>query len=372
MSINDYRRLGEGFVSLKIFHWRVGWSSLLMAIVPIGAAGAQAPLPNDPMEPVADARDAIAGPLSGAMLITRDVALLRKTYVDGLGLVMRGPLPQSAETVTAQRRLWGMPPEMSWEVYVLERVGVVDAIKIVAVIPDRETPVIRRSFDREETGPYALGFPTRDVEMIDQRMIDRGFKRTLPTVNRYSLQLRDGTPYPITEASYEVADNTRLVVLSRGNGLPQNGTLDPVTGMGGPAYSSLIVENSAAMESFFTQVLDFERRTSREWSNFSPRFRYVTLHARGARTGNLGFVEYASEDRRAGTGVPPRPPNRGLVGWTFPVRSLSAILRRAETHGATVLAGPMVVDDPRFGRVTAASLLAPNGFLIEVSEMSSR
>jgi catechol 2,3-dioxygenase-like lactoylglutathione lyase family enzyme len=232
--------------------------------------------------------------------------------------------------------------------------------------------VIRRSFDREETGPYALGFPTRDVEMIDQRMIDRGFKRTLPTVNRYSLQLRDGTPYPITEASYEVADNTRLVVLSRGNGLPQNGTLDLVTGVGGPAYSSLIVENSAAMESFFTQVLDFERRTSREWSNFSPRFRYVTLHALGARTGNLGLVEYASEDRRAGMGVPPRPPNRGLAGWTFPVRSLSAILRRAEAYGATVQAGPTVVDDPRFGRVTAASLLAPNGFLIEVFETISR
>lgn len=368
MSKDDYLRPHGGLVSLKIFHGRVGWSSLLMAIVPMGTASAQAPLPNDPMEPIADKRDAIAGPLSGAVLITRDVELLRKTYVDGLGLVMRGPLHQSAETVIAQRRLWGMPPDISWEVYVLEREGVADAIKIVAVIPARETPVIRRSFDREETGPYALGFPTRDVEMIDQRMIDRGFKRTLPTVNRYSLQLRDGTPYPITEASYEVADNTRLVVLSRGNGLPQNGTLDPITGMGGPAYSSLIVENSAVMESFFTQVLDFERRTSREWSNFSPRFRYVTLHARGARTGNLGLVEYATEDRQAGTGVLPRPPNRGLAGWAFPVRSLSAILHRAKAHGAPVLAGPIVVDDPRFGRVTAASLLAPNGFLVEVFE----
>ncbi|MFM7431968.1 MAG: VOC family protein [Gammaproteobacteria bacterium] len=368
MSTDVYRHPDGGFVSLKIFHGRFGWSSLLMAIVPIGAAGAQTLLPNDPMEPIADARDAIAGPLSGAILITRDVALLRKTYVEGLGLVMRGPLHQSKETLAAQGQLWAMPPDMSWEVYVLERQGVADAIKIIAVIPERDTPVIRRSFAREETGPYALGFPTSNVEVIDRRMIDRGFRRTLPSVNRYSLQLRDGTPYPITEASYEVADNTRLVVLSRGNGLPQNGTLDPVTGMGGPAYSSLIVENSVAMESFFTEVLDFERRTSREWSNFSPRFRYVTLHARGARTGNLGLVEYAAEDRQAGTGVPPRPPNRGLAGWAFPVRSLSAILHRAKAHGAPVLAGPIIVDDPRFGRVTAASLLAPNGFLVEVFE----
>lgn len=340
----------------------------MMAIVPLGIGGAQNPLPNDPMEPIGEASAAIAGPLSGALLVTRDVPLLKKTYVDALGLVMRGPMAQTEQTIAVQRRLWGMPDGMSWQIYLLERREVADAIRIIAIVPDRDTPVIRRSFQREETGPYALGFPMRDVDAIDQRMIALGFIRTLPNVNRYSLQLRDGTPYPITEASYEVADNTRLVLLSRGNGLPQNGTLDISTGMGGPAYSSLIVEDSSSMEEFFTKVLDFERRTSREWTNFSPRFRYVTLHALGARTGNIGLVEYAKDDRQPNSAVAPRPPNRGLAGWAFPVRSVALILQRAKALGTTVVCPPIEIDDPRFGRVIAASLLAPNGFLIEIFE----
>jgi catechol 2,3-dioxygenase-like lactoylglutathione lyase family enzyme len=130
----------------------------------------------------------------------------------------------------------------------------------------------------------------------------------------------------------------------------------------------LIVENVPEMEHFFTQVLDYERRTSREWSNFSPRFRYVTLHALGARTGNLGLVEYAPADRQPASGVPPRPPNRGLAGWSFPVRSVDVVMKRARLHGAQVHAEPLRHEDPRFGRVLAATVMAPNGFLVEIFE----
>jgi hypothetical protein len=141
---------------------------------------------------------------------------------------------------------------------------------------------------------------------VDERMIELGFRRTLPAINRYELQLRDVRPYPINEASHEVVDDTRLVALSRGGGLSQNRSVDPDSGVGGPAYSSLIVDNVPEMEHFFTQALDYERRTGREWSKFSPRFRYVTLHAPGARTGYLGLVEYAPADRQPASGVPPQ------------------------------------------------------------------
>ena len=325
-------------------------------------------LPNDPMEPIASGKNALAGPLSGAVVFTRDVEGLRRTYVDGVGMQMRGPLPADPTREAAQRKLWGLPDDLRFSTYVLARRSLPDAIKILLLVPDRDTPVIRRSWDREETGPYALGFPMQDVDSVDRRMIELGFRRTLPAVNHYELQLRDGTPYPITEASYEIADATRLVLLSRGGGLRQNGSVDTTSGLGGPAYSSLIVEDAAAMESFFCEVLDYERRTSRDWTIFAPRFRYVTLHARGAHTGNLGLVEYAVADRKASTGVAPRPPNRGIAGWSFPVRSLRTVLARAERHGAKVLSGPIVVEDPRFGRVRMASLIAPNGLLVEVFE----
>jgi catechol 2,3-dioxygenase-like lactoylglutathione lyase family enzyme len=360
-------------MSFSFSYAALGWSSLFAAIVPMSATAAPAlPLPNDPMEPIADAAQALTGPLAGAIVVTRDLAAARRAYVEGLGLTMRGPIAQDPQTMAERRRLWGMPADLGWEVYVMERVSVPDAIRILVLVPDRDTPVIRNTFAREETGPYALGFPMREVDTVDRQMVDLGFKRTLPNINRYELQLRDGTPYPISEASYEVTDNTRLVALSRGGGLPQNGSVEPDSGIGGPAYSSLIVEDVEAMESFFTRVLDYERRSSREWTNFSPRFRYLTLHALGARTGNLGLVEYAVADRQPASGVPPRPPNRGLAAWSFPVRSVDAILERARLQGATILAGPLEHDDPRFGVVRVATLLAPNGMLIEIIEQAGR
>lgn len=325
-------------------------------------------MPNDPMDPIAEATGANAGPLSGALIVTRDLDGIRRAYVDGAGLTMQGPLKLDAATLEAQRKLWQMPASMHWSCYVLRRPSLPDAIRVLVIVPDVDTPVMRRSYAREETGPYALGFPMPDVRAVDKRFIALGFKRTLPAVNEYPLQLRDGTPYPVTEASYEIADNTRLVLMGRGGGLRQVGSIDAATGLGGPGYSSLIVENAAAMEQFFTQVLDFERRSNREWTVFKPRFRYITLHALGAHTGNLGLVEYEPADRQSSTGVAPRPPNRGLAGWSFPVRSLEEVLTRARAHGATIVAAPLRYQDPRFGPVLMATLLAPNGLLVEVFE----
>jgi hypothetical protein len=44
------------------------------------------------------------------------------------------------------------------------------------------------------------------------------------------------------------------------------------------------------------------------------------------------------------------------------------VLTRAKQRGAAIQSMPVVVDDPRFGRVRMASLLAPNGLLVEVYE----
>jgi catechol 2,3-dioxygenase-like lactoylglutathione lyase family enzyme len=348
--------------------------ALVAGLLALGAGGlapsgaATPPPSNDLMDPIADASDANAGPLSGALIVTRDLENLRRIYVDGVGMTLEGPLELAKSTTAALRRLWQMPQGLGWQTWRLTRPATPDAIRVLILVPDVDTPLMRRSWEREETGPYALGFPMRDVRAVDPRVTALGFKRTLPAVNEYPLKMRDGTEYPVTEASYEIADHTRIVLLQRGGGLKPNGSIDPATGLGGPGYSSLIVEDAAAMERFFTQVLDLERRTSREWTVFSPRFRYVTLHARGAITGNLGLVEYDVADRKPSTGVAPRPPNRGLAGWSFPVRDLDAVLKRADAQRVTRVAGPLQLDDPRFGKVRIATVLAPNGLLIELFE----
>jgi catechol 2,3-dioxygenase-like lactoylglutathione lyase family enzyme len=225
--------------------------ALLLPLVAAGASGA-AVLPNDPLEPIASGAEVAAantGPLSGAIVVTRDLEGIRRAYVDGMGLELQGPLALTPAAKRAQRRRWQMP-----------------------------------------------------------------------------------------------------------------------AGLGGPSYSSLIVEDAAAMERFFTQLLDLERRTDCQWTIFSPRFRYLTLHAKGARTGNLGLVKYQPADRIGGTGVAPRPPHRGLAGWSFPVKRLDEVMATARRLGIPVVSRPLVHADPRFGRVRIATLLAPNGLLIEAFE----
>jgi catechol 2,3-dioxygenase-like lactoylglutathione lyase family enzyme len=345
-------------------------AAILVGAALVPHAGA-AELPNDPLEPIAsgaEVANANTGPLSGAIVVTRDLPGIRRAYVDGVGLTLSGPVRLRGAQRRTLAKLWQMPAGLGWDLYTLHRPAVPDSIRVAVIVPESDTPVIRASHAREETGPYALGFAMRDTRAADARVVALGFTRTLPAVNEYLLQLRDGTPYPVVEASYEIADNTRLVLMQRGGNLPPIGGVDPATGLGGPSYSSLIVEDAAAMEQFFTEVLDLERRTNREWTIFSPRFRYLTLHARGARTGNIGLVEYAAADRRAGTGVAPRPPNRGLAGWSFPVKRLDDLLRRARARGVTIISAARGVEDPRFGPVRMATLVAPNGLLIEVYE----
>jgi hypothetical protein len=341
---------------------------LLLAYAPLAVA---AKLPSDALDPLAprdDGAGRLTGALSGALILTRDLAGIRRAYVGAAGLDLDGPHTMSAADRKRAAQLWGMPGDLGWQAYTLRRAAVPDAIRVNVLVLDRDTPVVRASYDRTEPGPYALGFPMLSIHAVDRRFLGLGFKRTTPRVSEYTLELLDGSRYGIHEASYETADNTRLVLMSRRDGLPQIGGVDTSTGLGGPAYSSLVVNDLAAMQAFFCNVFDFETRTDREWKIFSPPFRYVTLHGRGSRTGNIGLVEYQKQFQQSGSGVAPRPPHRGLVGWSFPVTSLEILAQRARAQSVMPLAGPIVYRNPALGRIRSLSLLAPNGMLIEAYE----
>jgi catechol 2,3-dioxygenase-like lactoylglutathione lyase family enzyme len=63
-----------------------------------------------------------------------------------------------------------------------------------------------------------------------------------------------------------------------------------------------------------------------------------------------------------------RPPHRGTLGATIVVPDLTTTLARAQTHGATLLAGACVADVGGFGERRCASLLAPNGGCYQLVE----
>ena len=54
--------------------------------------------------------------------------------------------------------------------------------------------------------------------------------------------------------------------------------------------------------------------------------------------------------------------------WTFPVTDLDEVLRRATDRGIKIEGAPVFVDMPAFGKAKVATVLAPNGFMIELFE----
>lgn len=89
------------------------------------------------------------------------------------------------------------------------------------------------------------------------------------------------------------------------------------------------------MLAFYTEVLGMELRSDQERQSDGSRgalvvpdgtaFRQSTVYARGARHGHLLFVDLR-DGALPNPGIAPRPPNRGLVAWTFPVRDVHEIL----------------------------------------------
>ena len=92
-------------LSVRVHAQWLAFCSLLL-ITPLAQVRSAEPgFANDPLEPIASARGANAGPLSGALLVTRDLEMLRRAYVDGVGLTLTGPLPVNPRLRALQRRL---------------------------------------------------------------------------------------------------------------------------------------------------------------------------------------------------------------------------------------------------------------------------
>ncbi|MDX2224706.1 MAG: VOC family protein [Rhodospirillaceae bacterium] len=322
----------------------------------------------DHMDPRPVEGEPLAGPLHTVTIITPDLAALLKLYRDGLGLTHAGPLPMTPATAQALGNLWGMPADLPFEVHTLTRPAAPTATRIRVLVTARPTPPIRQSWSRQELGPYGMGFPNTDVASWDRHVLDLGFTRATDEIERFPLKASDGSNYEVQEATFNGPEFLRAIAISRGGGMAQVGDMDPATGRGGPAYATQVLAEDGmdAMIAFLTNVLDFEVRSDRIWRAYAIPFRFATVHARGATTGHVALASYAREHVEPGTGNAPAPPHRGMAMWSFSVRDIEAIAARARDHGAPVLAGPAGVDSPDLGRVTALTVKAPNGFVVEV------
>jgi catechol 2,3-dioxygenase-like lactoylglutathione lyase family enzyme len=330
---------------------------------------------KDALAPKSKKEDALALPLHTVTIATVSLDQSLLFYRDGMGLTVEGPLALSKRQIKNQRKLWQMPDDLNWQTYRLYRQGVQQAIQIQLLVLDKPMPSIHQSWNSTELGPFSMGFPNADTIALDKKIRKVGFG-ALNVLESYPIPRTDGTTYQIDETIFNAPDFVHGVAITRGNGMSQLGPTDK-NGMGGPAYSAQIIENSVEHLTFYTDVLGLEIRSDREFKSAGDKgamnlangtvFRFAIVYSKGATTGNMLFVDFRNIEPIKPT-TKPSLPNLGIGMWTFPVTSVDEVLENAKSHGSEIVSGAVVVNSPMFGHAKVATLRAPNGFLIEVFE----
>jgi catechol 2,3-dioxygenase-like lactoylglutathione lyase family enzyme len=345
------------------------------ALAALAGAGPRAPAPAAAPAVRASAAAPPIGPLHTVTLVTRDVVAALRFYRDAMGLRARGPLVVPEATRRRERQLWAIPPEIGWDLYLLDRPSVPGTAQVRLLGLDRETTPVRDGWDPRQLGPFTLGFPTLDAAAWDRALRDGGF-RSLSGLEQSAIPRPDGSRYRIEEVIFNAPDFVQAVVIARLDGMPPLGPINPASGRGGPVYSAQIVERSDEVLRFYTE-LGFELRADREWTSAGSRgalgvpdgtrFRFTMLYAPGASSGHLLFLDYRNLTPRPAA-AQPRPPSRGLVMWSFPVRDLRALSARLRAGAAPIVGEANAFTSPELGRHRALTVLAPNGFLVELFE----
>ncbi|PHY01436.1 MAG: extradiol dioxygenase [Rhodospirillaceae bacterium] len=317
-----------------------------------------------PKDPTASG---LTGPLHTVTIVTPDLPAVAKMYRDGMGMELSAPIQMSPADQKKLSAAWEIPADLPWSMHMLHRPTVPLATQIRVVVTGKPTPAIRKSWSRQELGPYGMGFPTEDVQAWDKHISALGFKRATPEIERFPLKRGDGSGYDVLEATFDGPEFLRNIAISRRDGMAQVGDLDLKTGRGGPAYGTQVVADIDAMAKFFVEVMDYEVRTDRIWRAYEVPFRFATIYAKGAKNGHLALASYEAKDTIAGTGVQPTMPNRGMAMWSFQSPSIDKIAERAKAAGLRVQSHGRI-DAADLGARRTMTLHAPNGFMIEVFE----
>jgi len=330
---------------------------------------------KDALAPKSKKEDALALPLHTVTIATVSLQQSLLFYRDGMGLSVEGPIKLSPQQIKKQRKLWQMPNDLHWQTYRFYRKGVPEALQIQLLVLDKATPNIHQSWNPTELGPFSLGFPNTNTVALDKKIRNVGFG-SLNVLESYPIPRTDGTTYQIDETIFNAPDFVHGVAITRGNGMAQLGPVDK-NGMGGPAYSAQVIENSEEHLQFYTDVLGLEIRSDREFKSAGDKgamnlpngavFRFAIVYSKGATTGHMLFVDFRNIEPIKPV-VRPSLPNQGIGMWSFPVTSIDTVLKNAKAFGSNIVSKAVQVNSPIYGKAKVATLRAPNGFLIEIFE----
>jgi hypothetical protein len=210
-------------------------------------------------------------------------------------------------------------------------------------------------------GGLAMGMPVSGQTKRESIVKAAGFTSVVG-VTSMALPRADGSSYTVEEIHYKAPDGVLVLGIDRGAMTPA-GPIDAATGIGGPAYASLVVGDLPRTEAFMKVVLRYEKRRDAIFASSGPkgglglaegqRFAFQQWFAPGSTTGYVIVMKML--DRPV---EPPQPAGfarRGIAMLTFDAVDLVDVADRAESVGVRIVAKDA-------GSVIMAM---PDGFLIE-------
>ena len=182
----------------------------------------------------------------------------------------------------------------------------------------------------------------------------------------------DGTTYSVSEIHYRAPDGVLVLGIDRGSMRPV-GPIDAASGIGGPAYASVVVEDLAGSERFMRDVLRYEKRRDAVFVSAGSRgglgladgqrFAFQQWFAPGASTGYVIVMKML--DRPATNGADGGFGHRGLTMLGFEAADLAAVEQRAVTASVRIIARPTAAHPTLL-------LAMPDGFLVEFARKAKQ
>ncbi len=327
----------------------------------------------DPMAPRAGATPTLCGPLERVTFLTGDATFATEFLTHAMRLQRVHDTGRSGPDAKAECDLWGLPAASAWrELLFAADSGARGVTVRVLVMPGGE--LIRPNMESRLNGGLSIGFPAASLEATLVRVTALGIESTAGIVP-LTITRPDGSSYVSGEILFRGPEQIYMLVVGRPADMTPVGPIDPATGMGGPAYSALVVPDATREIEFYRDVLGWEARQDIVLTTSGPagglgldagtKFRFVQLFAPGSTTAYICLLDMMAVARA--NPVATRMPNRGLVMWSFG----TAVFDEVEQRVRRASADSGLASQPRFDGVAGRrrlTVLSPAGLMIEISE----
>lgn len=334
-----------------------------------GLACAQA----DPMQPQSVPSATAASPLKIITLVSGDLKATRRFYQ---GVLNMTPQPWRVDGAAAARLVahWGLAPAESVLGVSFTSPGLPGAIAVRVIQATGASLSNRPGYDSGYAGALGLGFPANGLKSRDEIVSALGFKSVVG-ITSMAFSRADKTTYDVSEVHYEAPDDVLVLGVDRGDLRPV-GEIEPSIGIGGPAYSSMILRDAKSATALFGDTLGYELRREMNFRSGGPKggmrlpagaeVRFQQWFSPGSSSGYLVLMDLLDADKPNPNGLSAK--NRGVVMWSFEARDLGDIERRARKAGVQVMQPPTVIPQPEGGNVRSLILATADGFTVEVTE----